>query len=129
VSGERGPQQTVVTLNRDTQLYKTVRRFGLYFLIAFGLWQARLAITVLAGRTTSVYFQGLLSLVAELHLQILVTVTVGAVAWALIERHLRQRMIARMSERNVKLEAHKDSGRSSSGLTPHGNTHPRDRDA
>lgn len=120
--------QTVVTVNRDTQIYKTARRFGLYGLIGFGLWQSRLAVDALAGRTTSVFFRALLSLTAQVHVEILVTVTISAVAWALVERYLRQRMIARMSERNVQLEAQRDTSRSSSGLTPLGKTHPRDRD-
>lgn len=119
---------SLVTMNRDSQVYKTARRLGLYILIGFCMWQARLAIDALAGRTTSVYFQGLLSLAAEFHIQILVTVTVGAIAWALVERYLRQRMIARLSELNAKLEMQRDPKRSSSGLTPHGKTHPRDRD-
>lgn len=125
----RPSTQPVVTMNRDNQIYKTLRRFGLLILIGFCVWQGRLAVDVLAGRTTSVYFQALLSLAAELHIQILVTVALGTTAWALVERYLRQRMIARMSDRNVKLETQRDSGRSTSGLTPHGKTHPRDRDA
>lgn len=130
MSDPLGPSaQTVVTVNRDSQIYKTLRRFGLYSLIAFGLWQSRLAVDVLAGRTTSVYFEALLSLTAALHVKILVTVAVAATVWAIIERILRQRMIARLSDRNVKLELQRDPGRSTSGLTPHGKTHPRDRDA
>jgi len=122
-------EQTVVTVNRDAQIYTTLRRLGLFILIGFCVLQLRLAVDALAGRTTSVYFDALLSLTAEFRVTILVTLTVAATVWALIERYFRQRMIARMSNRNVKLEAQRDPGRSTSGLTPHGKTNPRDRDA
>lgn len=47
--------------------------------------------------------------------------------WALIERRLRHSAIERLTERTEQLEKQLDANRSSSGLTPDGRTHPRDR--
>ncbi len=47
--------------------------------------------------------------------------------WALIERKLRHRAIERLTNRTEELEKKLNASRSTSGLTPDGRTHPRDR--
>jgi len=51
----------------------------------------------------------------------------GGVGYGLVERGLRRRTIKRLTARTQELELQIDSGRTSSGLTPRGTTHPRDR--
>jgi hypothetical protein len=122
-----GPADAIRRFNTETQWHNTIRRFGLYFLIAFGIWQFRLAIDALAGRTTSVYFDALLNLFASLEAKIGITVLLGSCGWAFVERRLRQSQVRRLSARNTELEQRLDPERSSSNLAPTGKTHPRDR--
>lgn len=51
----------------------------------------------------------------------------GGVLYASGERVLRKRTVRRLQGRIIELEAAKDPHRSSSNLTPLGETHPRDR--
>ena len=52
----------------------------------------------------------------------------GCAVSAVLERIVRKRTIKRLTERTQKLEKAIDPRRSSSGLTPTGSTHPRDKD-
>ena len=92
-------------------------------LIAY--WSYR-SIEVLAGETTT----------ADIGLTILADVqTSKGVAWivailasgyGLRQRTLRKRNIERLQARIRALESHIDPGRTSSGLTPQGETNPKD---
>lgn len=51
----------------------------------------------------------------------------GGVAYGLRQRTLRRSTIERLQARIKKLEEKKDPARTSSGLTPKGDTHPNDK--
>jgi hypothetical protein len=65
--------------------------------------------------------------IAEIKFALALSLTGAACAWAAVERALRKRVIANMGGRIAELETIIDPGRSSSGLTQWGGTHPRDR--
>ena len=88
---------------------------------------AWLAIGELAGRTTSVTVAATLSMLADIRIAVLVSLTGAAVAWACVERMLRLRKTEYLQTRNIGLEKQLDLRRSSSGLTPQGKTNPRDK--
>ena len=54
------------------------------------------------------------------------TIVAALIAWAIIERKLRQSYIKRADERIKSLESQLDRSRSSSNLTPEGKTNPED---
>ena len=88
---------------------------------------AYLSIDSLAGETTS----------ADIGIRIIGNIKLsevfaflfggGGVAYGLRQRTLRKSTIERLQERIKKLEEKKDPERSSSGLTPKGDTHPNDK--
>jgi hypothetical protein len=51
----------------------------------------------------------------------------GGVGYGVRQRQLRRQNIERLAHRNTTLEQRIDPNRTSSGLTPRGTTHPRDR--
>jgi hypothetical protein len=68
-----------------------------------------------------------ISAMAEAKFAIAITLTGAACAWGAVERSLRKRAITNMGSRIEELETIIDPGRSSSGLTQWGGTHPRDK--
>jgi hypothetical protein len=85
------------------------------------------AVDALSGQTTSVAVSLILNALVDLKFVLSIALTGAACAWAVIERALRHRKVDRMQERLKELETRLDPGRSSSGLTTRGETHPRDR--
>jgi hypothetical protein len=90
-------------------------------------WLAREAIADLAGRETSVTVATALSVVGELKVTIAITLAGGAAIWAVVERALRHRKTEALQTRIIDLEKSIDPRRSSSGLTPKGQTNPHDK--
>ncbi len=85
-------------------------------------------VNVLAGRTTSLLVQVALNLLFDIRFAVMLGSTGAAVIWALAERRLRQRTIMRLHPRIKYLESILDAGRSTSNLTPKGETNPMDSD-
>jgi hypothetical protein len=104
-------------------------KYGSY---AFGLFCGWQAIVALAGRETSAnIWVGFWTNVFGSHLAttcvLAFMVGVGGTLYGLVERRSRQRNTARLSGRIEQLEKHIDPGRSTSKLTPSGETNPEDR--
>jgi hypothetical protein len=124
----RAPRNTPELESRRTdQRYLTIRAISRYLLIAFGIWQGRMAVEALAGQDTSVYVRAVLGVFADLHVSILVALAGATTVWALFERILRHRIIVRLHTRIQKRELGIDPERSTSGLTTRGQTNPEDR--
>jgi len=99
-------------------------KFGALALIArYGY----LAIEALAGKTT------LASIIVQFLASVKVTqglayvIGLSGCAYGAFQRRLRRTAIARIAARNTERELGIDPGRSSSGLTPRGETNPEDR--
>jgi len=85
------------------------------------------ALSDFAGQVTSVTLTAALSVIADVKLAVSLALAGGAAIWGLIERKLRHRKVEYLQARIRDLETARDPKRSSSGLTPKGQTHPRDR--
>jgi hypothetical protein len=85
------------------------------------------ALKAFAGQSTSVAISLILNALVDLKLQLAIALTGTACAWAAAERILRLRKVESMQGRIKELETRLDPNRSSSGLTPRGQTNPRDR--
>lgn len=126
-NADRGGDQ--VELFRIDQRYRTARtglKAAAWVFAAYCLWGI---LDSLAGRTTdvSVSLKGAISLLADLKFAVTITLAGAAAAWAAIERWLRHRTIRNLQSRIRELETAVDPGRTSSGLTEKGTTHPRDK--
>ena len=110
------------------QVFRTVRAFGLFSLIAFGLDQARLALQAFAGQSTSVHFETILRAFVDVRVAAAFSLAGGAASWAVVERVLRRRAIRRLHGRVKELELKINPSRPSSGLTVAGKTNPDDRE-
>lgn len=80
-------------------------------------------VEAIAGQTTNFHF----SVFADLKFAASITVAGLSVVWALRERWLRHRKVEQLQGRIRELEMRIDPHRSSSGLTPKGQTNPRDK--
>jgi hypothetical protein len=110
---------------RVDQLYGTIRTAIRYGAVAFGCWCLYLAIDSIAGKTTA--FTMALSILLDVRLVFAFSVAGLSTIWAVAERKLRQRKVKYMQGRVRELELKIDPKRTTSGLTEHGRTHPRDR--
>jgi hypothetical protein len=79
----------------------------------------------LAGQETFVALK--LAFLADSKVALSVIMTGMAGAWALGQTWLRHRAVAQLQSKNKELETSIDPKRTSSGLTPAGTTHPRDK--
>ena len=86
-----------------------------------------LSIDTLAGKTTAADIG--VELLANIRLSEVFAYLfgVGAVGYGLAQRQLRRSTVERLQGRVRTLEQVRDSGRTSSGLTPRGDTHPKDK--
>ena len=121
-----GPSPAEQVFHRVDQRYRTIRAFGKYGVVAFSIWNFRVAIEALAGQETGIYIQAGLSLLADIRFSALITLSCGLGLWGAIERRLRQKTILRLHDRVKKLEVNVDPSRSSSNLTQTGKTNPKD---
>lgn len=123
------PEAREIEFHRTDQRYRTARSLGRYSVIAFGLWQGRLALEALAGQKTELYLEALLGAFAAVHVAVWIGLAGATTVWALAERKLRHRVIVRLHTRIREIEMERDPNRSSSGLTTKGQTNPTDRGA
>lgn len=91
------------------------------------VWQGRHAVEALAGRTTLADFAVTLGANVSTAIAASWTVTIGFGVWVFLERKLRKRVQERLTGRARELELRMDPGRSSSELTPRGDTRPEDQ--
>lgn len=91
--------------------------------------QAAEAIRYLAGEATTADIGVDVNLIAGFRLSTLIAwaVAVVAVGYGLLQRKLRRNSIERLQRRIQALEQNRDPRRSSSGLTPRGETRPEDK--
>ncbi|ASP70378.1 hypothetical protein CDO28_01590 [Sinorhizobium meliloti] len=109
------------------QGYKTVRTLIKCAAAVGCIYFVTEAIAPLAGKSTAVTIA--LNLLADIKFAASLTLAGAAVAWAVVERSLRQRKTQYLQDRVISLETTVDPKRSSSGLTRTGKTHPNDRSA
>ena len=86
-----------------------------------------LSIEALAGETTAADIG--INLLADVRLSEVFAVLFGGggVIYGIRQRSLRRSAVERLQGRVKKLEKQEDPGRTSSGLTPRGDTHPKDK--
>lgn len=116
-----------IELYRIDQRYKTFRTFWKCLFGLGAVYYLRDIFSVLAGETTRLAFE--LSVLADVRLvlTIAITLTGSAIAWAVLERLLRYRKVEALQDRVKQLELRIDPKRTTSGLTPKGQTNPRDK--
>jgi hypothetical protein len=118
-----------VALLRVDQRYRTFRTALWAGLGAFAFWCLYLCVDSVAGKTTA--FQAALtvgfSLLWDIRFVIAFSLAGAATAWGAVERWLRHRKVNYLQGRIKELEQNIDPGRTTSGLTTKGKTHPRDR--
>jgi hypothetical protein len=94
---------------------------------AFLAYQARQAVAALAGKTTLANIAVALGAKVSVMLAVSWAASVGFGIWVFFERRLRKGTIERLTLRNKDLELQLDRRRSSSELTPRGETRPDDQ--
>jgi hypothetical protein len=118
-----------VALLRVDQRYRTARTLIRAGFGAFACWCLYLGVNSVAGKTTA--FQAALtvgfSLLWDIRFVVAFSLAGAAIAWGTVERLLRHRKVNYLQGRIKELEQSIDPGRSTSGLTTKGRTHPRDR--
>ena len=114
------------SFNHIEQLYRTLRTAIRVVGVVAVAYIFRDSIAHLAGQTTKVGLE--LSFISDIKFVVSVSVAGLASCWAIAERKLRHRKVAKLQGRIIEMEKRIDPGRSTSGLTPAGKTHPRDRD-
>lgn len=82
----------------------------------------------LAGKDTSLFVKGTLAFFADIKFVATLALAGCAAGWAFAERALRHRKVEYLQDRIKQLELRIDPNRTTSGLTPAGKTHPRDRE-
>ena len=86
-----------------------------------------LTINALAGKTTLSDIGIKVFVNVELGKMVVIIFGAGSIFYGLGQRSLRRKTVERLHERIRKYEQDRDPGRTSSGLTPRGETHPKDR--
>lgn len=127
-------QNTVKLSSRDAAYVERERishRYGLLTTIVrtlgvvSALYIAKEMVVSVAGHETFVALK--LAFLTDFKVSLNVAMTGMASAWALGERWLRHRTVAQLQARNKEFEMSIDPKRTSSGLTPAGTTHPKDK--
>lgn len=85
------------------------------------------SIAAMAGKMTVAEINAELSGKVDISIYIAWMVGVAGVVYGRVQRTLRRDTVERLQHRNVMLEAELDQRRSSSRLTPRGDTRPEDR--
>jgi hypothetical protein len=125
----------LVTKPVAKSLYVVNQSFKLfrYVVICLFLWsvvrELRLCVVALAGQNTSVIVEATIKALADVKLVVSFAATGLASIWAVSERGLRHQKSKEMGLRIAELEKVVHPKRTSSGLTPEGKTHLRDRRA
>jgi hypothetical protein len=110
------------------QIFRTLRTVvrGAYGI--GGAYIALLMVQSLAGQTTSVLVTILIEAFVNLRFAGVAAVILALAGWGYGERQIRKRQTDRWHRRVRVLEQVIDHNRSTSTLTPRGDTNPRDRD-
>ena len=108
------------------EIIKTTGRVVPYIAITVTVYFVYLAIVAVAGTTTQFKFFHTISLEILGRSLPWWLLTICTVLWAIIENALRRRKTEKLAGRIAKLESQLDPNRTSSGLTPSGDTHPDD---
>jgi hypothetical protein len=116
---------TVRTIEEIAKTARTAIRVVGWCFAALALYWI---VDALAGRTTSLFVRVVLNVLFDIRFVLLLGTTAAAVVWAIVERKLRQRTILRMHPRIKQLETMIDPGRTTSNLTPKGETNPMDNE-
>lgn len=117
---------SLYALNQRHRTFRTgIRTLGVLVVA----WLGFRALEALGGQDTSVSIVVSLILTAFFELKFILAIILAAACagWAVAERILRYRKVEQMQSRIIKLETAIDPGRTSSGLTPKGKTHPQDK--
>lgn len=122
VSG-RGAER--VAVYRVDQRYKTLRTLIRSLLGLGAVYYLHDTVAYLAGQTTRLAFE--LAVAADFKFAATLTLAGCSTAWAVAERYLRYRKVEHFQSRIKELELKIDPKRTSSGLTPKGQTHPKDK--
>lgn len=120
-----GYDQESIKLATVAEGWRTVRTLIRTAGVVASIYLVFRALTPFAGRQTAVDVA--LSLVADFKFALSVILGGLAAAWAVVERLLRYRKTEYLQNRIKALESRFDADRSSSGLTPKGQTNPKDR--
>lgn len=112
---------------RIEERYRTFRTAIRCLLVAVAFYCLYEAVSVLAGRATSVLLKASLDLLADMKFAVTLTLAGAVAIWALVERALRYRKVTTLSKRVAELERGIDPNRSSSALDSRGRTNPNDR--
>jgi hypothetical protein len=111
------------TVQSLTSIFNNLIKWGS---ICFVVWCFYLSISALAGKTTLANI--LIKVLSNLSINnaLCLLLAGGGVAYGLGERKVRQKAIQHIQPRNQELEKKLDPNRTSSELTPRGETNPRD---
>ena len=115
------PESERLQIRERYRLWRTIVRSAA---VVGGLYVLLPALTSLSGQETILTLS--LSILGDFKFVASVTLAGAAVAWAAVERWLRQRKVESLQARIRELETFIDPNRSSSGLTTKGKTNPRD---
>ncbi len=131
-------KKTAVELQAENRILKRVRgsegiasvlRTGIMWAaIAFIFYQLRLSVEALAGQVTLADIGIGVKLLGNFTIShaLAALLSGGGVAYGVSQNRLRKKTVERLQKRNQDLERMIDSKRSSSLLTPRGDTRPED---
>jgi hypothetical protein len=114
-----------VERERITQRYSLGRTIVRMLAIVAVFYLLNEMIVSLAGRDTFVALK--MAFLADFKVALSVVLTGVAALWAIVERWLRYRKVEYLQGRIKDLEHAIDPNRTTSGLTPAGKTHPKDK--
>jgi hypothetical protein len=114
-----------VERERISQRYTIGRTVVVTIGWGWAIYCAKEMVISLAGQETFVALK--LAFLADFKVALSVIMTGVAGAWALGQNWLRHRVVAQLQSKIKELETSIDPKRTSSGLTPVGTTHPRDK--
>jgi hypothetical protein len=117
-------RERVLLVARIFDLIKDLLRAALY---AWFGWIVFLSTQELAGKNTDARFAFAYFVSNDNDYGLPWVFAFGAIVWALLERRFRRQKTQELTWRTRELEQRLDASRTSSGLAPTGETHPRDR--
>lgn len=118
-----------LAFQRTDERYKTVRTLIRTAGWVVGAVILYLIVIELAGKDTTVNVLAsmLVSLLVDIKFTLVAVLAVTTTIWAFVERGFRRNKVEALQARIRTLETQIDPGRTSSGLTPRGETNPVDR--
>ena len=117
-------ERLVLLILKGTDAFKSLLKWSA---VAFVAYQAQLSISNLAGKTTISDIAISMWLSSSNRELVCLSSALLSLLWGLFERQLRMKKVKQLSSRVVFLEQKIDENRSSSNLTPTGQTRPEDQ--